>query len=108
MSEGITVAWHPHPDARLEAAIAGAGVRDLHGLLRHPAVRVDRYAHLRVLDRLHALAPDDPAVRAGWVQSMLLSNRPAPVWEVARHWPYADPALDRKSTRLNSSHVKIS
>lgn len=107
MSEGITVAWHPHPDARLEAAIAGAGVRDLHGLLRHPAVRVDRYAHLRVLDRLHALAPDDPAVRAGWVQSMLLSNRPAPVWEVARHWPYADPALDPAWTLMAAQVAQV-
>lgn len=65
-----------------------ADVHDLDLLLRHPAVRVDRFAHLRILDRLHHLRPGDPAILDGWIQSMLLSNRPAPVWDVVRHWPH--------------------
>ena len=89
------IAWHPHPDARLEAAIAPADPPALEALLRRPAVRSDRYAHLRAIDRLHQLRPEDPSVLAGWVQAMLLSNRPAAVWAVARHWPlrlWDDPA----------------
>lgn len=107
MPAGSTVAWHPHPDARLEAQITGADAADLLGLLRHPAVRVDRYAHLRVLDRLHALRPDDPQLLAAWAQSMLLSNRPAPVWEVARHWPYRERDVDPAWTLLAAQVAQV-
>lgn len=96
MSEHPFTRWHPHPDLGLERAIATADASALDLLLRHPRIHSDRYAHLRVLDRLHALQPRNQAVRAGWVQAMLLSNRPAQVWAVSRHWSYdgeIDPAF---------------
>lgn len=95
MTTNTSTNWHPHPDAKLEKVIATAPPSDLKALLQHPLTRNDRYAHLRIIDRLHQLIPEDPAILAGWAQAMLLSNRPGPVWEVASKWPYradSDPS----------------
>lgn len=88
--------WRPHPNTALEKAIQNADSGSLHELLLQPMVQADRYAYLRVLDRLHRLQPGNPQVLASWMQAMLISNRPAPVWAVAEHWPIQgviDPAL---------------
>lgn len=95
MTANTPTIWHPHPDARLEKVIATAPPSGLKALLQHPLARNDRYAHLRAIDRLHQLMPEDPAILAGWAQAMLLSNRPGPVWAVASEWPYgvdSDPS----------------
>ncbi|MCK9490082.1 MAG: sulfotransferase [Xanthomonadales bacterium] len=69
------------------SASAGA----LQALLRQPRVAADPYAQLRCLDRLRQLAPGNVPVLQHWQQTMLLANRPGPVWAVlsARH---DDPA----------------
>lgn len=96
MSQHPRTAWQPHPDPALEAAFSTGGAAELVALLRLPGVQSDRYAHLRILDRLHELMPGDDKVLMGWMQAMLVSNRPSQVWSVVRAWAddsTLDPAL---------------
>lgn len=85
--------WRAHPDARLEQLISTSAPAGLEALLRQPTVSADRYAHLRVLDRLRRLQPGNSELCVAWAQAMLMSNRPVLVWEVAKAWPM-DGSLD--------------
>lgn len=77
----LNIPWHPHPDAALEAVLCGGESGGLQQLLRLPRVAGDPYAGLRALDRLRQLQPDDAGIVRHWMQAMLLSNRPGPVWQ---------------------------
>lgn len=91
----MAIAWHAHPDPGLEQLLHSADARALQAALRQPIAQRDRYARLRLLDRLRALLPPDAQLEGAWMQAMLLSNRPGPVHETTRRWPMdrgPDPA----------------
>lgn len=84
------IAWHAHPDARLEALLATASPPVLEQALDSPGVQADPYARLRVLDALYRRDRGREQVEWQWLQAMLMANRPSPAWEVVRQWPMSD------------------
>ncbi len=91
------IAWHAHPDAGLESALANGTPQDLMRLLGHPRVSADPYATLRVVDALFRHLPGDESIELRWMQALLLANRPQPVWDRIVRWrldPDASP-IDR-------------
>lgn len=79
--------WAPHPDAGLEARLSGGDPSALLALLSDPAFHGDPYARLRALDGLRAAGSPDPRLLGGWLQAMLLGNRPLRAWKVTGAWP---------------------
>lgn len=79
--------WAPHPDAGLEARLAGGDPPTLLAALSDRALRDDPYARLRALDGLRTAGYADPRLMGAWLQAMLLGNRPLRAWRVTRAWP---------------------
>jgi hypothetical protein len=99
----MRIDWGVYPDASFEALLRSGSAQALMAALRAPPVTVDRFAHLRLLDRLRELQPNDPELLAAWIPAMLMSNRPAPVYDLTSRWPVgAGPA---PSWRLIAAQV---
>ncbi|MBX3602599.1 MAG: sulfotransferase [Rubrivivax sp.] len=79
--------WGAHPDPEIEQLVRTGAEHALLEALRTPRVGVDPFAQLLLFDRLRALRPGDANLLATWMPAMLMTNRPAPVHAITRHWP---------------------
>lgn len=91
--------WHTHPDESLELLLTSQNPELLRQALAHPRFRADPYARLRVVDRSRQLEPDSTEIAHLWMQLMLLSNRPTPVWDALK------PLME--SGKLTEDHVLL-
>lgn len=73
--------WQAHPDESLELLLRNQSSELIRQALDHPRFHADPYARLRIVDHLRQLHPDSLEIEQLWMQLMLLSNRPSPVWD---------------------------